>query len=87
MPRPTWEASITIDVDSDNPEVAWVQLKANRWGWSLSDDGYCYAEEAPLEEVPKLVEQALQALSKDVSPFEYEPGVLVIPAPAERRLD
>ena len=71
MPRPTWEATITVDVDSDDPTVAWVQLRANKWGWSLLDDGYCYAEEAPLEEVPELVNQAIQDISKDISPFEH----------------
>ena len=87
MVRPAWEATITVEIDSDDPTIAWVQLKANKWDWALSDDGYCYAEEATLEEVPGLVSKAIQALSKDVSPFEYEPGGLVIPVPTEPRLD
>ena len=88
MPRPTWEAIISVFVDSDNPAVAWVQIRANKWeGWSLSEDGYTYAEEAALAEVPSLVSKAIQALSKDISPFESEPGVLVIPAPTESQPD
>jgi len=81
MPKPTWEAVITVEVDSDNPDIAWVQLKANKWGWSLSDDGCCYAEDAPLEKVPELVHQALRELLGDKDPFDGRPGILVIQVP------
>jgi len=70
-----FEAQIWIDVLEGELSVS---LKTNRWGWSLSDDGFLtakgdpfpvYAGETPEDDVRYAVRVAVEALLGDEAPI------------------
>lgn len=62
-----FKANIEVTVDE---RKLWVTLKTNKWGWSIHDDGYTVAEDAPPEDLVDAVDIAVEVLLQDKDPFE-----------------